>query len=350
MQKKRSNNRGEPRKGALVVSIVLVVIVIMMVALYFISVPDRKTNVSEVDKSETQPVITKKLPLPPPTHQPLPKPKPQPQPQPQPLPLPQPLPQPVVTPPVVKKKPTDRQTYPIKEPVPPAEKPFAGAKQATARLAIIIDDMGSSLSEARSLAAIKVPLTFSVIPGLRSYRDVALFAGSKGIETMLHIPMQSKGWPERRLEANGLLVSMGDAEIKERVTGLLRDLPGAIGVNNHMGSEFMEHEEKVQSLLETLKKRGIFFVDSVTSPESTGFRLAHEMGIKSERRHVFLDNVQERAYIMGQLGQAVKLAKKNGYAIAICHPHPETISTLASALPGLSARGVTLVPVSQLVR
>lgn len=210
--------------------------------------------------------------------------------------------------------------------------------------------MGSSMPEARSLAAIGVPLSFSVIPGLRNYREVALFAESRGIETMIHIPMQSKGWPERRLESNGLLVSMDDSELKERVAGFLRDIPGAVGANNHMGSEFTEHEDKMRSVLELLKNKNMFFVDSVTSTQSSALRLARELGIKSGRRHVFLDNEQERGYILGQLGQAVKLAKKSGTAIAICHPHPETIATLAAALPGLAARGVTLVPVSQLVR
>lgn len=325
MRKKSSNNTREPRKGALIVSILLVVMAVVVAAVYFISAPDRKSSKSgETGRTEAPPVIPK--------------------------PLPSPVP-PAVPPAVPKPKPADDSSPPLRpeRPLPP-EKPAAESKHAAGRLAIIIDDMGSSMSEARSLAGIGVPVTFSVIPGLRSYREVARFAGSKGIETMLHIPMQSKGWPERRLEANGLLVSMDNAELQERVAGMLHDLPGVRGVNNHMGSEFMEHEDKVRTLLEALKSRDMFFVDSVTSPRSAGFRLAREMGIKSERRQVFLDNSQERGYILGQLDQAVKLARKNGYAIAICHPHPETIATLASALPGLSAKGVQLVPVSQLVR
>ena len=218
------------------------------------------------------------------------------------------------------------------------------------RLAIVIDDMGNSMSEARSLAAIGVPLTFSVIPGLQRYREVASFAASGGIETMIHMPMQSKGWPGRRLESNGLLVTMADDELRERVAGYMRELPGAIGANNHTGSEFTEHEDKMRSVLETLKGKGLFFVDSVTTPQTTGMRLARELGMKSGRRNVFLDNEQERGYILGQLKQAVRQAKKTGSAIAICHPHPATIAALASALPGLANQGITLVPASKLVR
>jgi len=206
------------------------------------------------------------------------------------------------------------------------------------------------MQEARSLAGIGVPLTFSIIPGLRSYREVSAFAASNGIETMIHVPMQSQGWPERRLESNGLLVSMDDAAVSERVKEFMRNLPKAVGANNHMGSEFTEHEDKMRAVLTALKGRNLFFVDSMTSPRSVGMRLARELDMKSARRSVFLDNEQDGAYIRGQLDQAVRLARKNGGVIAICHPRPTTIRTLEAALPGLAKQGITLVPVSRLVR
>lgn len=233
--------------------------------------------------------------------------------------------------------------------IPGTEK--SGSVSSTSgRLAIIIDDMGNSLEEARLLAAIKVPLTFAIIPGLRVDKDVAAYAATNKIETMIHIPMQSKGWPTRRLEANGLLVSMDTEDLQERVSRFVQQFPGAVGANNHMGSEFTEHEEKMTDVLQSLKKNSLFFIDSVTSPESVGLRVAQRLGVRSARRNVFLDNEQERGYILGQLNQAVRLAIKNGSAIAICHPHPATIKTLAAALPELAKQGVRLVPVSQLVR
>ena len=218
------------------------------------------------------------------------------------------------------------------------------------RLAIIIDDMGTSVQEARSLAQIGVPLTFSIIPGLRSCHEVAAYASSQKIETMIHLPMQSKGWPQRRLEANGLLISMDDVAIREHLEEYLRAVPRAVGANNHMGSEYTEHEQQMATVMETLKGRGLFFIDSVTTPHSVGQRLAREMGVRSGKRNVFLDNEQNGAYIQGQLSQAVRMARRNGFAIAICHPHPATIKTLAASLPALKQQGITLVNVSQLVR
>jgi hypothetical protein len=242
------------------------------------------------------------------------------------------------------------QQYP--EPALLPEETPSGSKPAgrSGRLAIIIDDMGGSMQEARSLANIGVPLTFAIIPGLHKYREVAEFAASNGIETMIHIPMQSKEWPGRRLEANGLLVSMDDAAIRERMEEFMRTLPNAVGANNHMGSEFAEHEDRMRVVLDALKGRGLYFVDSVTSPRSVGMRVARELDMKTGRRSVFLDNEQDGAYIRGQLNQALRQAKKTGGVIAICHPHPATIRTLAAALPGLAKQGITLVPASELVR
>ena len=230
------------------------------------------------------------------------------------------------------------------------KEPAEGGGGAKGRLAIIIDDMGSTVQEARTLAGIGLPLTFSIIPGLRSDRDVADFAARSGIDTMIHMPMQSKGWPQRRLEANGLLVSMDDAALREHLDDYTSRIPTAIGVNNHMGSEFTEHDDKMKVVLEVLKGKGLFFIDSVTTPRTVGARLAREMGVKTAKRNVFLDNEQNSAYIRGQLAQAVRMARKNGTAIAICHPHPATIATLTEALPTLAGQGITLVPVSQLVR
>lgn len=249
--------------------------------------------------------------------------------------------------------PVPRPQYKVeRHPVPIEATPLNKAGTGvigTVQLAIIVDDMGSSLTQAQRLAAIKVPLTFALIPALRLDQEVAAYAASQKIETMIHIPMQSKGWPKQRLEANGLLVSMDSAEIERRVSALLQRFPAAVGVNNHMGSAFTEQEDKMVIVLQMLKKNNLFFIDSVTSPASVGMNIARSVGAKSDRRDVFLDNEQERGYILGQLNQAVKIARKNGSAIAICHPHPATIAALAAALPGLAGQGVQLVPVSQLV-
>ena len=219
-----------------------------------------------------------------------------------------------------------------------------------AELAIIVDDMGSSMQEVRSLMAIGVPITISVIPGLRHDREVAAFAAGRGAEVMLHIPMQSKEYPQRRMESNGLLLSYDAQQLQTLVNSYFDRVPQAVGANNHMGSAFTEDAAQMRRVLSLLKQKGLFFIDSVTTPATTGPGVAAALHMKSARRDVFLDNEQNEAYISGQLDTAVAKARKNGRAIAICHPHPTTLATLAKLLPGLSQRGVTLVVVSKLVR
>lgn len=218
------------------------------------------------------------------------------------------------------------------------------------RLAIIVDDMGKGVQEARSLMDIGVPVTFAVIPGLPKVRQVAQEARNRGIETIVHIPMEPKGYPEHRLEENGLLLTQSDEEIAGRVNGYLREIPQAVGANNHMGSAFTENREKMSVVLRVLKERGLFFVDSKTSPNSVGYGMARELGVRTASRAVFLDNIKEGGYIAGQVRQAAAIARRKGSAIAICHPHPVTIQTLAAELPRLKEEGLDLVSVSSLVR
>lgn len=216
-------------------------------------------------------------------------------------------------------------------------------------LAIIIDDMGKEMHEARSLMDIGVPLTFAIIPGLPKVRQVAQEAQRRGIEAMIHLPMEPKGYPERRLEENGLLLSQGNDEIVARINGYFREIPQAVGANNHMGSAFTENRDKMTVVLGTLKERGMFFVDSKTSAISVGESMARELGVRTASRAVFLDNIQDVGYISKQLRQAAAIARKRGSAIAICHPHPATIQALAAELPRLRDEGITFVPASSLV-
>jgi len=217
-------------------------------------------------------------------------------------------------------------------------------------IAIIIDDMGASIKDADRLLSINLPVTFAVIPGLAHSRRVAEAAHAKGQVVMIHIPMEPQGYPAQRLEANGLLVSQSEDEISEKVKGYLREVPHATGANNHMGSSFTEHEDKMMPVLEILKKNGLFFIDSRTSSSSVGYAMAARMGLKAGTRNVFLDNEQSVDKVKTQLKAAVTIAEKRGSAIAIGHPHASTIRALQEMMPELQREGITFVSAGRLVR
>lgn len=258
---------------------------------------------------------------------------------------------------------TEKPTEPTKpekpsKPVPvqegdtttaPIVKPPVATGEGT--IAIIIDDMGSSLKEVRDLMAIGVPLTFSVIPGLREANQVAETAHAGGYDVMLHIPMEPQDYPTRRLESNGLLIAYPDDEIEKRMRGYFQTVPHAIGANNHMGSRFTEDRDKMRVVLEMLKSKRMFFVDSMTTPRSVGLSVSRELGLNAAARSApFLDNSQDVAAVKVQLGALERLARKRGSAIGICHPHRTTIQALAEELPRLRSRGIRFVQVSRLVK
>lgn len=217
-------------------------------------------------------------------------------------------------------------------------------------VAIIVDDMGSSLQEVNALMAMNLPLTFSIIPGLAKVKDVAEAAHAKGFQVMVHMPMEPQGYPQQRMETNGLLLSQSDAEIEKRLQAYLQAVPYATGANNHMGSRFTEDRAKMATVLGVLKGKGMFFVDSRTSSHSVAYSLAREMGLETAARNVFLDNVQDVDAIRGQLEELAGLARKKGVAIGICHPHKTTILALIAAMPQLHKEGINFVYVSELVR
>ncbi|HOI17843.1 MAG TPA: divergent polysaccharide deacetylase family protein [Geobacteraceae bacterium] len=254
------------------------------------------------------------------------------------------------------------EMVPEKKPPPPVHKRYSAPAVAvppvtppkvlgTGTVAILIDDMGTSVREAQELMAIGVPLTFSVIPGLKEAREVAATANRKGYEVMLHIPMEPQDYPRRRLEGNGLLLSHDDDEIEKRMAGYLQVVPNAVGANNHMGSRYTEDRDRMRRVLGILKENGMFFVDSMTTPKSVGLTVSREMGVHAAARSApFLDNSQDVAAIKTQLETLAKLAVKRGSAIGICHPHKATIRALQEELPVLKSRGIRFVYVSRLVR
>lgn len=232
----------------------------------------------------------------------------------------------------------------------PARKSVRPPQHLSGTLAVIVDDMGSSLSEARELLAINVPITFSIIPGLAKVRSVAEAADAAGREVLVHLPMEPQGYPKQRLESNGLLVSQSDDVITARTVDLLNAVPHAKGANNHMGSRFTEQEEKMLPVLKVLKGRGQFFIDSRTTPGSTGFAVAERLGVKTASRNVFLDNLQDVAAIKKQLYAAAEMSRRKGGVIAICHPHAATIAALKEGMPELQRAGITFVSAGELVR
>jgi polysaccharide deacetylase 2 family uncharacterized protein YibQ len=229
--------------------------------------------------------------------------------------------------------------------VPEVIKPGIGKK---ARIAIIIDDMGLSLKTASRLAQIDRDLSFSILPYTDESRDVASYLHSSGCDVLVHLPME--GAAGKNPGKGAILSDMDADKVFTTLEDDLNSIPYAIGASNHMGSKITQDREKMTVILNELKKRGLFYIDSMTAPNSVCSDVAISVGEPFARRDVFLDNEINSLYITGQLESLKKIAMINGYAIGICHPHEETIAVLEKEIPKLRSQGIELEPISKLAR
>lgn len=224
----------------------------------------------------------------------------------------------------------------------------ATAEKPAPLLAIIIDDLGDNRS--KGLAAIALPgaITYAFLPHTPFSQELARAAHKGGKEVILHAPMESKSG--RRLGPGALEHFHDNEEIELILSTGLDSIPHVAGMNNHMGSRLTEDREKVSEIMQVMRKRGLFFVDSVTTPDTVAWKVARQQGIPYLTRDVFLDNRQEQAYIHNQFKQGLKIAVEQGYAVLIGHPYPETVAYLEKVLPVMSELGVRLVTASELIR
>ncbi|MFA5393725.1 MAG: divergent polysaccharide deacetylase family protein [Candidatus Ratteibacteria bacterium] len=214
--------------------------------------------------------------------------------------------------------------------------------------AIILDDFGYDLNDMERLREMYLPVTISILPNLEASKKTADLARAAGYEVMLHLPLSPR--KSVRLEKKTVSPQMTAAEVRQQVEKDLASLGPVSGVNNHMGSLATSDPKLMAEVLSGLKEKNVFFVDSMTDPNSVAFKTARELGIDAARRDVFLDNESNPEYIKGQIRELIKKALKNGRAIGIGHDRPETLAVLKEMLPEFEKAGVTLVPVSRLVK
>lgn len=216
-------------------------------------------------------------------------------------------------------------------------------------IAVIIDDMGVDKKRSEKILQLPGPLTISLMSYAEDLDRLAGEARRQGDELMMHLPMEPMA--EHVDPGPGaLLTSLSEDEIKRRFSADLDRFSGYVGINNHMGSKFTAYAPGMTLVMQELRRRGLLFIDSLTTEHSVGLELAHRFGIPTAGRNVFLDNAGDLISVDTQLAQTEAVARKKGNAIAIGHPRDATIQALAAWLPTLEKKGFVLVPVTAVVR
>ena len=256
-------------------------------------------------------------------------------------------------------------SLPIRQAVKEEKKPkkVIPKKQPSYKIAIVLDDWGYNLKNLGVLKQIKEPLTLAILPRRAFSLAVAKAVQELNQEAILHLPLEPRQWlglyeaqprpsgqeKDGRLEPETILVGMDKQEVFRILDADIKSVPGIKGVSNHMGSRATENAALMGIILAELKRRGLYFLDSLTG-KTVCKGLAEKMGLPYERRQVFLDNKSDEKYILSQFELLAKIAKQRGSAIGIGHDRPKTLEVLVKAIPEFKKRGFQFVFVSELVQ
>lgn len=214
------------------------------------------------------------------------------------------------------------------------------------KLALVIDDIGWNLDTGRRVLNLPGALTVAVLPGTPAGSQLALEAHDTGREVILHQPMSAEQGQDAG--PGNLLPDMNPAAIANTLAANLDQVPHHRGVSNHMGSLLTRCEASMSALMAELSVRGLYFLDSRTTPLTVALHRAQDASVPATRRDVFLDTLLNASAIERALESAVRLAETRGHAVVIGHPHAVTLDVLEAQLPAILRR-VELVPVSALV-
>lgn len=217
------------------------------------------------------------------------------------------------------------------------------------KVAIVIDDIGGEDKISQELLRWDLPITFAILPFTPFSKMLAGEAHRQGKEVILHLPMEPRGYPQIRPGEGVLLKEMDEARLLRQLSKDIEAVPYITGVSNHMGSRLMEDSEKMKIIFSELKRRGLFFLDSRTTPQTIGLQVAQSVGLKAMERSVFIDHSSTEEDIKRQLEQLIELSLSKGKAIGIGHPHPSTLKYIKEMIPKMKEKGIEVVPLSEVM-
>lgn len=195
------------------------------------------------------------------------------------------------------------------------------------KLAIIMDDISTN-AQISELKKLSIKVTPSIFPPEKEHPKTAELAKEFSVY-MVHLPLQALNYTNEK--ANTLRTGDSKEKISQRIKDIKKDFKGVKYINNHTGSDFTSDFKSTLALLAELKNSEIYFIDSLTTNKSTVLDASKKLGLKYVYRDVFLDNEQNVSKTLKMINNAVAVAKKDGVAIAICHPYKSTFEALKIA-------------------
>ena len=203
------------------------------------------------------------------------------------------------------------------------KKPVSVLRKSPKYMAIVVDDFGAIGGELlQGFLNLPVEIDFAILPGLSYSEETMNRAYEQGRETLVHLPMEPLDYPLQNPGKDAILVQMDKSEVEKIVLKHLNSLPLCSGVNNHMGSLATTDKEIMSYVMEVLRKKGKFFLDSRTSAVSVAYQTAQKAHILAFRNDLFLDSPDiTNATMESKIERVKQISQNRNYVIAITHCH-----------------------------
>lgn len=217
-------------------------------------------------------------------------------------------------------------------------------------LAIIVDDGGYNIDFAKRLSVLKIPLTWAIIPYEKNSESFVKIAKDNNIPFLVHFPMQAIS--DKTPPPGSIGEGMKEDEIRSSISKAFETMPDAIGLNNHRGSLATSNKRLMMPVIEEIKSHKKMFIDSRTSSKSIAYELAKEAKIRAFTNKGFLDGEADEDAIRDRFEEIVKITRRDGNAIVICHFRQSTVDFLEklnSKEDTLPVRLVTIAEMSELM-
>ena len=234
-------------------------------------------------------------------------------------------------------------------PSEPVSAPVSGMAGEYPAIAILIDDVGHSLTQGRRLLALPEPVSLAILPHTQAARTLAEEAAARGRTVILHQPMENGAGLS--IGPGGLYSGMPAAELQQVLRTNLDSFGHIRGLNNHMGSRLTAERPAMDQVMQVLRERELFFIDSRTTHHTQAAFAAEAAGVPHLSRNVFLDNERSAEAIGRAFDRALEVARREGQALVIGHPYPQTLEFLEWRLSGdlVAEEGVEVVDVVELL-
>jgi uncharacterized protein len=227
----------------------------------------------------------------------------------------------------------------------------AAAASQKNELAIVIDDLGNNMKGTSEMMELPITLTVAIMPFLPTTITDAEMANKYGHEVIVHLPMEPKSGKRSWLGPGAITTDLSNKEIRKRVEAAIKEVPHAVGMNNHMGSRATENERVMRIVMEVCKEHGFFYLDSKTTGKSVAGKLANEIGVPYVENNIFFDDIYTTAHITKQADRLAEKLVKSERIIAIGHvgvPGPKLVTVLKEYIP-LYKQKAEIVPLSELI-